>query len=58
MDCCAFLIPKTIFTMLPLKFSFDIVGKKGNNVAVAVLFYVDYSTMREFEDNVTESMVV
>ena len=48
MDCWAFLIPKTIFTMFHLKFCSDIVGKKSINVAVAVFFDVDYSDMGEF----------
>ena len=52
MDCWAFLIPGTIFTMLPLK--------NGNNVDLAVLFDVDYSIMGEFEGQaaVTESGAV
>ena len=52
MDCWAFLIPGTIFTMLPLK--------NGNNVDFAVLFDVDYSIMGEFEGQaaVTESGAV
>ena len=52
MDCWAFLITGTIFTMLPLK--------NGNNVDFAVLFDVDYSIMGEFEGQaaVTESGAV
>ena len=48
MDFLYFLIIKTILTMVALKIYSDIVGTKGNNVAAAVLFDVDYSTKAEF----------
>ena len=46
--------------MLYLKFSSNIADKKGNYVTVAVLFDVDYSTIREFEEQaaVTDSGAV
>ena len=40
----AFLILKTIITMVALKIYPDIVGTKGNDAAAAVLFDVDYFT--------------
>ena len=52
MDCWAFLIPGTIFPMLPLK--------NANNVDFAVLFDVDFSIMGEFEGQAafTESWAI
>ena len=46
--------------MVTLKICYDIVGTKGNNVAAAVLFDVDYSTKAELEGHagVNESVAV
>ena len=49
MNILAFLILKTILTMVALKIYSEIVGTKGNNVAAAVLFNVDYSTKAELK---------
>ena len=49
MDFFAFLILKTILTMVAFKIYSDIVGTKGDNVAAAVLFDVGYYTKAEFK---------
>ena len=60
MDFLAFLILKTILTMVALKIYSCIDGTKGNIFVAAVLFDVDYSNKAEFEGHaaVNETVLV
>ena len=57
---CRFLFLKLYTQWLHLKFSFHIVGTKGNNGAVTVIVDIDDSTKAEFEEQaaINESVSV